>query len=124
MPTTSRSTKKRFLIKAVAEAIRRNITRSHATYPTWAVVNGANPEQALFVWNIKGSDFESRVTPDAPLPDGYGHSIAFLMTSNDVAVQLEPEGEFVNLSDHLEAGVVQWAAWSQEYKRTGLDGCS
>lgn len=116
--------KPKFYIKATAEAIRRNLSRSHTKFPTWAVVNGESPEQCILVWNIRGSDFETRVTPDAPLPDGYGHSIAFLITSSTVEVQFEPDGGYIDLETALAAGTLKWAPWAQEYARTGLDGCA
>lgn len=126
MDTTSPDSqnKPRFLIKANADAIRRNLNRKRVDYPIWVIINGANHEQMRLVFGIKGADFQSQVNVDQPLPDGYGHGIAYFLTSNDVDVQLHADGEYRSFASLLEEGSVKWALWQEEYHRLGLDGCA
>jgi hypothetical protein len=117
--------KPRFMIKVNANAIRRNVDNMSLGRPlieAWVVVNGQNPEQCRFVHAVKMR--EATGVTSKPLPDGYGHSIAYLLTTDSVDVQLERDGEFRNLESLLEEGAVQWESWYDEYSRLRIDGCS
>lgn len=116
--------KPRYLIKANADAIRRNLYKKRVDYPVWVIVNGDNFEQAKLVFGIKGTDFQSQVNVNQPLPDGYAHSIAYFLTTNEVDVQLEKDGPYRSFSSLIEDSTIAWASWQEEYHRVGLDGCA
>jgi hypothetical protein len=111
------------MVKVNADAIRRNANRRNVDMPVWVVVNGANAEQCHFVHGVRMRAAESVTSINKAMPDGFGRGIAYLITSDDIDVQTEQDGEFRNLNTLLEEGTLKWSTWAGEYDRLGIHGC-
>lgn len=103
----------RFLVKLSKDAMLANVLLQEDRLPFLLIVDGENISQGRFVWAFKGQKVESTTEGNTPFSMS-------LFTTDELDVQLEKGGEFVNLAAALESGAARWAFWQEEYERIGL----
>lgn len=110
----------RYLIKLNNDTGRANMVIGKDRFPVWLVLDNQNreatgaPWRCRFAWAVKGHSFETALGAHSS-PSGES-----IFASDDIDIQLEKDGEFVNFAEALLTGVVGWGSWEEEYLRIGL----
>jgi hypothetical protein len=84
--------------------------------PTFLVVDNRRDEKTMsfFVWAVKARSVVTTTEHSTP----YSMS---MFESDDVDVQLEPDGEFISAASALETNKARFESWQDAWARVGIN---
>jgi hypothetical protein len=103
----------RYLIKK--SLVAHVATQEGGKFPTFLVVDNTKPRKTMsfFAWAIRAKDISTMVEHNTP----YSMS---LFESDNIDVQLEPNGEFISAASALETGKARFEDWRTAWVHAGL----